>query len=106
MGQENCLQVQPRVKTRPPATFREEDPQRSLFRPCFVRNMRPISWAIQQSFSDSIEPKEAWDVVHFLWDLQVILQTRELATFQASPDSHPGVLKPVGEDLPPGAAGN
>ena len=54
------------------------------------------------SFSDNIKPEEAWDLVHFLRTMQVSLKTPERATFDAWQHSHPGALKPIGEDQPPG----
>lgn len=54
------------------------------------------------SFADDIKPDEAWDLVHFLRTLQVSLKTPELATFQEWVRSHPGVLKPIGQEQPPG----
>jgi mono/diheme cytochrome c family protein len=54
------------------------------------------------SFSDNLKPEEAWDLVHFLRTLQVSLKTPERATFEAWQHSHPGALKPIGEDQPPG----
>ena len=54
------------------------------------------------SFSDNIKPEEAWDLVHFLRTLQVSLKTPERSTFETWQHSHPGTLKPIGEDQPPG----
>jgi mono/diheme cytochrome c family protein len=58
------------------------------------------------SFADNIKPEEAWDLVHFLRTLQVSLKTPELATFEKWLGSHPGLLKPIGQEQPPGAGGN
>ena len=55
------------------------------------------------SFSDNIKPEEAWDLVHFLRTLQVTLKTPELTTFQTWLKSHPNTLKPIGQEVPPGA---
>ncbi len=52
------------------------------------------------SFADQIKPEEAWDLVHFLRTLQVSLQTPELATFKQWLASHPGQLKPIGQEQP------
>ena len=58
------------------------------------------------TFADNINPEETWDLVHFVRTLQVSLKTPELATFETWQRSHPGVLKPIGQDLPPGPSGN
>ena len=58
------------------------------------------------SFADVIKPEEAWDLVHFLRTLQVALNPPELATFQKWDASHPGQLKPIGQEQPPGTGGN
>jgi cytochrome c oxidase cbb3-type subunit 2 len=57
------------------------------------------------SYADSIKPEDAWDLVHFLRTLQTSISTRELATFKKWMGSHPGVLKPIGQDQS-GAGGN
>jgi hypothetical protein len=67
--------------------------------------MNSISGVVQYSFSDSIKPKGAWDLLHFPRTWQVSLQTLELATNRKWQRLHPGVLKPVGQGLSPGAAG-
>jgi mono/diheme cytochrome c family protein len=54
------------------------------------------------SFSDQFKPEEAWDLVHFLRTLQVSLQSPELAMFRQWEASHPGQLKPIGQEQPPG----
>jgi mono/diheme cytochrome c family protein len=54
------------------------------------------------SFADNIKPEEAWDLVHFLRTLQVSLRTPELATFKQWEGAHPGQLKPIGPEQPPG----
>jgi mono/diheme cytochrome c family protein len=54
------------------------------------------------SFADNIKPEEGWDLVHFLRTLQVSLKTRELATFRQWGSAHPGQLKPIGQEQPPG----
>jgi mono/diheme cytochrome c family protein len=54
------------------------------------------------SFSDQLKPEEAWDLVHFLRTLQVSLQSPELAAFRQWEASHPGQLKPIGQEQPPG----
>jgi hypothetical protein len=75
------------------------------FRSCVARNMRPTSGVIRHSFSDNIETKGAWDLVHSPRTLQVSLQTLESATNRRWQRLHPGVLNPVGQGLPPGVAG-
>jgi len=57
------------------------------------------------SFADVIKPEEAWDLVHFLRTLQLSLKPPELATFQKYVSSHPGQLKPIGQEAPPGTGG-
>jgi mono/diheme cytochrome c family protein len=54
------------------------------------------------SFADQIKPEEAWDLVHFLRTMQVSIQSRELGTFRQWLGSHPGQLKPLGQEQPPG----
>ena len=54
------------------------------------------------SFADQLKPEEAWDLVHFLRTLQTSLKPPELATFQEWEHSHPGVLKPIGQEQAPG----
>jgi mono/diheme cytochrome c family protein len=54
------------------------------------------------SFADNIKPEEAWDLVHFLRTLQLSIKTPELSTFEKWQTSHPGVLKPIGQEQPPG----
>jgi mono/diheme cytochrome c family protein len=54
------------------------------------------------SFADTIKPEEAWDLVHFLRTLQVSLNTPELAIFRNWVKAHPGQLKPIGQEQPPG----
>jgi mono/diheme cytochrome c family protein len=54
------------------------------------------------SFADNIKPEEGWDLVHFLRTLQVSLNTPERATFEKWKSSHPGQLKPIGPEQPPG----
>ena len=54
------------------------------------------------SFADNIKPEEGWDLVHFLRTLQVSLKTPELATFRNWVSAHPGQLKPIGQEQPPG----
>ena len=75
------------------------------FRLCLTRNMSLISRALQHSFSDKIEPNGAWALGHFPGNLQVLLQTLELATNRRWQRLHPGVLKPVGQGLSPGTNG-
>jgi hypothetical protein len=41
-------------------------------------------------------------LVHFLRTLQLSLKTPELSTFEKWQSSHPGVLKPIGQEQPPG----
>jgi cytochrome c oxidase cbb3-type subunit 2 len=55
------------------------------------------------SFADNIKPEEAWDLVHFLRTLQVSIKTAELTMFSQWEASHPGQLKPIGPEAPPGA---
>jgi cytochrome c oxidase cbb3-type subunit 2 len=54
------------------------------------------------SFADNVKPEEAWDLVHFLRTMQVSLKTPELAIFRNWEKAHPGQLKPIGQDQPPG----
>ncbi len=54
------------------------------------------------SFADNIKPEEGWDLVHFLRTLQVSLETPELAIFRNWEKAHPGQLKPIGQEQPPG----
>jgi cytochrome c oxidase cbb3-type subunit 2 len=54
------------------------------------------------SFADQIKPEDAWDLVHFLRTLQTSLKPPELATFLEWEHSHPGVLKPIGQEQAPG----
>lgn len=54
------------------------------------------------SFADNIKPDEAWDLVHFLRTLQTSLKPPELATFLDWEKTHPGVLKPIGQEQAPG----
>jgi mono/diheme cytochrome c family protein len=56
------------------------------------------------SFSDNIKPEEGWDLVHFLRTLMTSIKTPERATFDSWVKSHPGQLKPIGEQAPPGTA--
>ena len=55
------------------------------------------------SFADNIKPQDAWDLVHFLRTLMVTMKTPERATFETWEKGHPGQLKPIGEEAPPGA---
>jgi cytochrome c oxidase cbb3-type subunit 2 len=54
------------------------------------------------SFADTLQPNDAWDLVHFLRTLQLSLKTPELTLFQQWEAAHPGQLKPIG---PNAAAG-
>jgi mono/diheme cytochrome c family protein len=54
------------------------------------------------SFADNIKPEEGWDLVHFLRTLQVSIKTPELAIFRNWAKAHPGQLKPIGQEQPPG----
>jgi cytochrome c oxidase cbb3-type subunit 2 len=54
------------------------------------------------SFADNIKPEEGWDLVHFLRTLQVSIKTPESATFSNWVKAHPGQLKPIGQEQPPG----
>jgi mono/diheme cytochrome c family protein len=54
------------------------------------------------SFADNIKPAEGWDLVHFLRTLQVSLKTPEIATFRKWVSAHPGQLKTIGQEQPPG----
>lgn len=49
------------------------------------------------SFSDNLQPNEAWDLVHFLRTLQP-LTTQEATVWQAWVRQHGGELKPIGPD--------
>ncbi len=54
------------------------------------------------SFADVIKPAEAWDLVHFLRTLQTSLKPPEYRTFSTWLAAHPGQLKPIGSEAPPG----
>jgi mono/diheme cytochrome c family protein len=54
------------------------------------------------SFADNIKPEEGWDLVHFLRTLQVSIKTPESAIFRNWEKAHPGQLKPIGQEQPPG----
>lgn len=53
------------------------------------------------SFADVIQPKDAWDLVHFLRTLQP-LQTKEAAIWKPWVASHGSELKPIGPEQVPG----
>jgi mono/diheme cytochrome c family protein len=48
------------------------------------------------SFADSIQPNEAWDLVHFLRTLQVGLHTPESALWKKYVSEHAADIKPIG----------
>jgi len=48
------------------------------------------------SFADSVQPNDAWDLVHFLRTLQVTLPTQEIALWKKYVAGHASEIKPIG----------
>src|SRR5579862_7856965 len=54
------------------------------------------------SFADVIKPEDAWDLVHFLRTLQVVLPSQELALWKTYYAAHASEVKPIGPESAPG----
>jgi cytochrome c oxidase cbb3-type subunit 2 len=55
------------------------------------------------SFHDVIQPNDAWDLVHFLRTLQVVLPSKEVDLWQSYVATHRNDIKPIGPDAAAGA---
>jgi cytochrome c oxidase cbb3-type subunit 2 len=54
------------------------------------------------SFADVIKPEDAWDLVHFLRTLQIVVPSQELALWKTYYAAHASEIKPIGPENAPG----